>query len=61
MPVHVVYGEDDWLIPQRKEEFRRLRQDLPNARLTVVPDRGHYLHKDQPEKVSQLLMEFLAD
>ena len=61
MPVHIIYGEDDWLLPYRKEEFRRLQQDLPNARLTSVPDCGHYLQEDQPEKVSQLLMEFLAE
>lgn len=61
MPVYIIYGEDDWLVPQRKEEFRRLQQDLSNARLAAVPDCGHYLPEDQPEKVSQLLIEFLAE
>ncbi len=59
-PVHIIYGENDWILPHLGEENRRLQKELKNARLTAVPDCGHFIQEDQPERLSQLLVEFLA-
>jgi len=61
VPVHIIYGENDWVLPHLGEENHRLQKDLPNARLTAVPDCGHFIQEDQPEKLSQLLSEFLKE
>ena len=61
MPVHIIYGEDDWLIPHRRKENLRLLQDLPNASLTAVPNCGHFIQEDQPEKLVQFLIGVLAE
>ncbi|WP_437594422.1 alpha/beta fold hydrolase [Sorangium sp. So ce1000] len=56
-PVLVIWGEHD----------RHLGAELaapnpalvPNARVARVPDASHFVHYDRPEKVNQLLLEFL--
>ncbi len=60
VPVHIIYGEDDWILPHLSEENRRLQKDLPDARLTAVTNCGHYIQEDQPERLSQLLVDYLS-
>ena len=60
-PVHIIYGENDWVLPHLGEENRRLQKELPDARLTAVPNCGHFIQEDQQEELSQLLREFLKD
>jgi pimeloyl-ACP methyl ester carboxylesterase len=59
IPAHIIYGEDDWILPHLGEESRRLQRDLPHARLTAISDCGHFLQEDQPERLCRLLAEFL--
>lgn len=61
VPVHIIYGEDDWVLPHLGEENRRLQKDLIDARLTAVPNCGHFIQEDQPEKLSELLIESLKE
>jgi haloalkane dehalogenase len=58
VPVRVVYGERDRVLPDVAETFARLRRDLPAARVTALPDCGHFLQEDDPERVGELLAEF---
>lgn len=51
VPVLVVVGDDDRLIPSGASQ--RLAGQIPDARLVLVPDCGHLPHEEKP-------MEFLA-
>ena len=41
-------------------EFKQRIASIPDLRHAVIPDAGHMLHHDQPEKLAQLIEEFLA-
>ncbi len=56
-PVLVIWGEHDrFLGPELAEPDPEV---VPNARVARVPDAGHFVHYDRPERVNQLLLEFL--
>lgn len=57
-PALVIAGEEDTTLPL--EPKRRLAQQLPNARLLVVPNSGHGTPLDQPEVFNAAVLEFLA-
>jgi pimeloyl-ACP methyl ester carboxylesterase len=42
------------------ETAKRMLEELPSARLTVVPDAGHTVPGDQPAVFQALLREFLT-
>ncbi len=45
-PVWGAYGAKDRLVPAA--DARRLHVDLPNARITTLPEAAHLLHLEQP-------------
>ena len=59
-PVRLIYGENDRILPRIANTMQRLQQDFPQAELTSLPNCGHFLQEDGPEKLGQLLAEFLA-
>lgn len=61
VPVRVVYGERDRLLPDVAETMARLKTDVPHAEVTAFPDRGHFIQLEAPEHVGDLLAEFFAD
>ena len=57
-PVMLMVGEQDqWSPIAQHEDMLRL---LPNARLEIIADAGHFAPVEQPEKVARLLAEFLT-
>jgi pimeloyl-ACP methyl ester carboxylesterase len=57
MPVRILWGEQDqW---QPLHYAKRLGSDIPDADLVVVPDAGHFLMEDAPERVVQEINDFL--
>jgi len=57
-PVLLMVGEQDqWSPIAQHEDMLRL---LPNARLEIIADAGHFAPVEQPEKVARLLAEFLT-
>jgi haloalkane dehalogenase len=60
IPVRVVYGEKDRILPGVADTMRRFAQDVPHAEITTLPDAGHFLQEDAPEEVGELLAEFLS-
>jgi epoxide hydrolase 4 len=58
-PTLVIWGEDDrYLGPTLAEPHS---EDVPNLdRVERVPDASHWVHHDQAERVTQLLLEFFA-
>jgi len=58
MPVLVVHGEDDRLVPP--ERGRELARLIPGAQLRMVPDAGHLLGTDAEQETADALLEFMA-
>jgi pimeloyl-ACP methyl ester carboxylesterase len=56
-PVLVACGEADQLTPP--EVSREMHALLPRSRLEIVPGAGHMLTMEQPERVTQLLLDWL--
>jgi len=57
-PVLLMVGEQDqWSPIAQHEDMLRL---LPNARLEIIADAGHFAPVEQPEKVARILAEFLT-
>ena len=58
MPVRLLWGaQDAW---QPLHYAKRLAADIPDAELVVVEDGGHFLMEDQPARVRDELLDFLA-
>jgi pimeloyl-ACP methyl ester carboxylesterase len=60
VPVRVVYGEQDRVLPDVAETFARLRRDLPAAEVTALPHCGHFVQEDDPGTVGDLLAGFFG-
>lgn len=57
-PVRVIYGERDWILPDVAKTMARVKRDLPQAEITALPDCGHFLQEDAPDRVGELLAAF---
>ncbi len=58
LPALVVCGDQDRLTPLRYSQY--LADQIPNARLQIVPDAGHMVMLEQPQRVATALEEFVA-
>ena len=57
MPMAVVWGRNDQVIPvAHANNAARL---APSARVEVIPNAGHFPHKDHPERFAKILHEFV--
>lgn len=57
MPMCVVWGEDDRVIPVR--HAYNAGALAPEARIELVPDAGHFPHKDHPQRFVRILDQFV--
>lgn len=58
IPVRVVYGARDRVLPDVADTMARVQVDLPQAEVTVLPDCGHFLQEEAPAEVGELLARF---
>jgi pimeloyl-ACP methyl ester carboxylesterase len=58
LPVQVVWGTEDTWIPV--DRAHRLAALIPGARLDLVPDAGHLVQLDSPERLTAVLQRWLA-
>jgi 3-oxoadipate enol-lactonase len=58
-PVLVAVGAEDVATPPSRS--RDIADRIPGARYVEIPGAGHLSALDQPERVTELLLEFLAD
>lgn len=58
VPVRLLWGAEDRWQPTHWAE--RLAADIPHAELVVVPDAGHFVMEDAPERVTREVLDFLA-
>lgn len=56
-PTHILWGEEDGIIPAAyAAEFARL---IDGAAATMVPDAGHMVHVEAPDRVASALEDFI--
>ncbi len=60
VPVRVVYGERDGILPEIATTMERLAGDVPQAQLTALSECGHFLQEEAGEQIGELLAEFFA-
>ena len=60
MPVRIIYGERDRILPDVAETMARVKQDLPQAEVTALPDCGHFLQEEAPDRIGEELAHFFA-
>ena len=56
IPTLIVSGSDDKVVPLSCSEH--YREILPNSRLEVIKDCGHYVDMEKPDELAQLLTSF---
>lgn len=57
LPVQLIWGRDDaW---QVVDWAHKLNAAIPNSKLEIIDDCGHFAMEDQPEEVSEVLLAFL--
>lgn len=61
VPVRIVYGERDRILPDVAETMARVKADVPHAEVTSLPGCGHFLQEEEPGQVGELLAEFFAE
>jgi pimeloyl-ACP methyl ester carboxylesterase len=57
MPMCVIWGEDDRVIPV--SHAARAAELAPAARIEIMPNAGHFPHKDHPERFVKILQDFI--
>jgi pimeloyl-ACP methyl ester carboxylesterase len=57
MPVLVITGEDDVLVPAENSE--KIASRIPNAQLVILPGCGHGFLKQKPDEAVGHILEFL--
>ena len=58
VPTLLVWGEKDFIIPV--EHGRSAHAKMPGSRLEILPDAGHFPHRDDPHRFVSLLTEFIT-
>lgn len=59
VPTLVVVGEDDTLTPV--DAARQIAAAIKGSRLEIVPEAGHLVNIEQPEKFNRILRDFLDE
>ncbi len=57
IPVHIIHGSDDMLIPQAHAE--ELHSLIPESELTIIPHAGHMIPFTHNKKISSLIKNML--
>lgn len=57
MPTLLIWGENDMALG--KELTYGTERFVPDLRIRYIPDCGHFVHEEQPERVNQYMLEFL--
>lgn len=60
VPVRVIYGAQDRILPDVAETMARVARDLPQAQVTALPDCGHFLQEEAGPRIGEELAAFFA-
>jgi haloalkane dehalogenase len=58
MPLRIVYGAKDRILPDVAETMSRVQRDVPQAVVTELPECGHFLQEEAPQEIGELLARF---
>ncbi|TVQ91371.1 MAG: alpha/beta fold hydrolase [Deltaproteobacteria bacterium] len=58
VPLQLLYGTKDWILPDVEKTMARLRDRYPHAQSTAWPDLGHFLQEDAPDRVAEAIAAF---
>ncbi len=58
-PVQIVFGEKDSILPKVKNTMERVKNDLPQAQIVSLPNCGHFIQEEEPERIGEILKAFL--
>lgn len=59
MPVFLIWGDADQIHPIK--DARYMHEKIPHSFLVIVPDSGHEVMMDQPEKFNEYVTSFLKN
>ena len=57
MPMCIIWGDDDSVIPH--SHSRRIAALAPQTRVEILPNAGHFPHKDHPERFVKIVNDFI--
>ena len=57
MPMCIIWGEQDQVIPVR--HAHTAREVAPTARIEILPNSGHFPHKDHPQRFVKVVNDFV--
>lgn len=60
IPVRIIYGENDRILPHVGKTMARVKKDLPHAEVTALPNCGHFLQEDEPLQIGEMLSDFFG-
>jgi len=60
VPVRIVFGVQDRLLPDIADTVARLRVDLPQVEISELPGAGHFVQEDAPAEVGAILAQFFS-
>jgi pimeloyl-ACP methyl ester carboxylesterase len=58
LPVKIIWGAND--IWQVTDWAHKLNDTIPGSDLVILDECGHFAQEDQPDKIAQLLLEFIG-
>lgn len=58
-PVQIIFGEKDRILPKVENTMQRVKKDLPQAKMVSLPDCGHFLQEEVPDRIAKILAEFV--
>jgi pimeloyl-ACP methyl ester carboxylesterase len=58
MPTLLLWGEKDRIIPV--SHAQSAHEEMPGSRLEVIKDAGHFVQLEKPQRVAELILDFLA-
>ena len=61
VPVSLIYGERDRILPDIAITMRRVQEIIPHASCVSIPECGHFLQEDRPDEVNEHLMRALCE
>jgi pimeloyl-ACP methyl ester carboxylesterase len=59
LPVLIIRGDADIYLSEIISE--RLHREIPGSQLEHIPNAGHYLQEDEPEKLTDIIMQFFEE
>ncbi len=58
MPTLLVWGENDRVIPV--SHAHSAHEEMPGSRLEIISGAGHFVQLEKPQRVAELILDFLA-